>query len=422
MNILVIGSGAREHALAWKLFQSPRMPKIFAVPGNDGMRPLAEPISVDWRDAEAVARLALNAKIDLVVVGPDDALALGLVDELQKHCIPTFGPTRAAAEIEWSKVFAKELMDAERIPTAQWAAFASTRALKRYVRNAQMPLMLKLDGLARGKGVLEQKRPENVQMTLKKIETIPHLKVAARRILLEAKLEGREVSIHALCDGSNALLFEPSRDYKTLYPGGPNTGGMGGYAPAEDFCPLDMLFVQKNIIERTLETLRERGRPFVGCLYPGLMITDQGPKVLEFNARFGDPEAQLYMRLLKSDLAELMEACVAGRLAGHTLEWHRGYAVCVVLASRGYGITEEPEIGKLITGLDEAKKIPGVEIFYAGVRWGLGGFYTAGGRVMSVTAVGDTLRQARGRAYKAANLIEFDGKQVREDIADETKS
>ena len=405
MNILVVGSGAREHALAWKLSQSSRTPKIFTMP--------------DWRDVEAVAHFAINAQIDLVVIGSDDALALGLTDALQRRGIPVFGPTRAAAEIEWSKAYAKELMHEQGIPTASYTVLPDSRFVMRYFRHNKLPAVIKLDGLAHGTGVWICKTLEDVKSCLEKIRTSANFQAAATKIVIEEYLEGREVSIHAPCDGKTTLLFPPARDYKQLYPGGPNTGGMGGYVPAEDFCPFNMLFAQKKIVEPALSALRERGRPFCGLLYPGLMITDQGPKVLEYNARFGDPETQLYMRLLKSDLVELMEACVTGNLEKQKLEWHPGYVVCVVLASRGYGISETPETGKLITGLDEAKKVPGVEIFYAGVRCGSGGFYTAGGRVLSVTAIGDTLKQARERAYEAAGLIDFDGKQIRENIAGE---
>ena len=419
MNILVIGSGAREHALAWKLCQSRRMPKIFALPGNDGIRPLAERVLIDWRHVETVARFAVSKRIDLVVIGPDDALALGLTDALQRRGIPVFGPTRAAAEIEWSKTYAKELMLEQGIPTASYTVLPDSRFVLRYFRHNKLPAVIKLDGLAHGKGVWICKTLEDVKSCLEKIRTSARFQAAASKIIIEEYLEGREVSIHALCDGKTSLLFPPARDYKQLYRGGPNTGGMGGYVPAEDFCPFSMLFVQKKIVEPALAALRERDRPFCGLLYPGLMITDQGPMALEYNARFGDPEAQLYMRLLKSDLVELMEACVTGNLAQQKLEWHPGYVVCVVLASRGYGISENIETGKLITGLDEAKKVPGVKIFCAGVRRGMGSLYTAGGRVLSVTAIGDTLKQARERANEAVSLVSFDGVQRHPEIAKE---
>lgn len=417
MNILVIGGGGREHALAWKLAQSPRVKKIYVAPGNGGTREITENIPIAPTDIKSLVEFAREKKIDLAVVGPDDALALGIVDEFQNAGIPAFGPTKAAAEIEASKAFAKSFMKTHNIPTAGFGVFKEYGKAKEYLdQNEKFPIVVKASGLALGKGVVIAKTKEEADAALRSIMIDKIFGESGNEVVIEEFLKGQEISIHAISDGITFKLFPSAQDHKTIFDGdkGPNTGGIGTIAPLPWIKTDDMDTIAKNIVEPTLQGLRDIGRPFAGILYPGLMITSDGPKVLEFNARFGDPEAQSYMVLLKTDLLEIIESCIAGKLKEQNIEWRAGYAACVVLVSGGYPGTYEK--GKKISGLEEAKKIKGVEIFHAGTTYENGSYYTAGGRVLDVTARGETLQGALDSVYEAISKIHFDGMHYRKDI------
>ncbi len=416
MNILVIGGGGREHALAWKLSQSPLVKKIYVAPGNGGTQELAENIPIAPTDFKTLLEFAREKKIDLAVVGPDDALALGIADEFQNAGIPVFGPTKAAAEIEASKAFAKSFMKANKIPTADFMVFKEYGKAKEYLQNAKFPLVVKASGLALGKGVIIAKTKEEAETALQNIMVDKIFGESGSEVVIEEFLQGKEISIHAISDGATFQMFPPAQDHKQIFDGdkGPNTGGMGTIAPLPWITTDDMNAISKSIVEPTLQGLRDAGRPFAGILYPGLMLTNDGPKVLEFNARFGDPETQVYMVLLKTDLLQIIESCIAHKLNEQKIEWHPGYAVCVVLASGGYPGAYEK--GKKITGLEEAKKIKGVELFHAGTVYENGAYYTSGGRVLGVTARSETLKGALDLAYEAVSKIYFDGMHYRKDI------
>ncbi|MBI4086027.1 MAG: phosphoribosylamine--glycine ligase [Candidatus Liptonbacteria bacterium] len=416
-NVLIIGGGGREHALAWKLAQSPRVKKIYVAPGNGGVREIAENIPIISTDIKALVEFAREKKIGLAVVGPDDALALGIVDEFKNAGIPVFGPTKAAAEIEASKAFAKSFMKTHAIPTAGFEVFKEYEKAKEYLeRSEKFPLVVKASGLALGKGVVIAKTKEEADAALRSIMLDKIFGESGNEVVIEEFLQGKEISIHAVSDGATFQMFPAAQDHKRVFDGdkGPNTGGMGTIAPLPWMTTNDMNTIAESIVEPTLRGLRDAGRPFGGILYPGLMMTNDGPKVLEFNARFGDPETQTYMVLLKTDLVEIIESCVAGKLKEQKIEWHSGYAACVVLASGGY--PGKYEKGKKITGLEEAKKIKGVELFHAGTVYENGEYYTAGGRVLGVTARAETLRGALNLAYEAAAKIRFNGMHYRKDI------
>jgi len=414
-NVLIIGSGGREHALAWKLAQSPRIGKLYIAPGNGGTRQIAENVAIDATDIEGFVQFAEKNEIGLTVVGPDDPLALGVVDTSQARGLRIFGPTRAAAEIESSKAFAKNLMSEAGIPTATFKIFSEHDKALAYVRERGAPIVVKASGLALGKGVYVCKTLAQAETALSEIMLDHVHKNAGDEVVVEEFLDGQEISIHAFCDGKTFVLLPPAQDHKPIRDGdeGKNTGGMGTIAPVS-WVNADMLqtFGQQ-IVRPTLEMLAKRGRRFTGLLYPGLKMTSDGPKVLEFNARFGDPETQSYMRLLKTDLLDILEACVDGTLANLAIEWHSGFAACVVIASGGY--PDEYKKGVPICGVARAERVPDVVVFHAGTSFDRE-LKTSGGRVLGVTAIGDTLRDALDRAYEAAKLIEFESKQYRSDI------
>lgn len=414
-NFLIIGSGGREHALAWKLSQSSRIGKLFVAPGNGGTRQVAENVGIGATDIDGLVQFATSNEIGLTVVGPDDPLALGVVDAFRARGLRIFGPTRAAAEIESSKAFAKNLMSEAGIPTATFQIFSEYDKALAYVRERGAPIVVKASGLALGKGVYVCKTLAQAEAALAEIMLDNVHKDAGKEVVVEEFLNGQEVSIHAFCDGKTHVLLPPAQDHKPIRDNdeGKNTGGMGTIAPVSWVSATALRDIDERIVRPTLRALAERGRQFSGLIYPGLKMTTSGPKVLEFNARFGDPETQSYMRLLKTDLLDILEACVDGTLAELAIEWHSGFAACIVIASGGY--PDEYKKGLPLRGVADAERVPDVVVFHAGTIFD-GELKTSGGRVLGVTAIGDTLRDALDRAYEAAKLIEFEGKQYRSDI------
>ena len=417
MNILVIGSGGREHALVWKLSQSPLATKIYAVPGNPGIAELAECVAgVDINDNAAVVALAKEKAIDLVVVGPEVPLTNGVVDALTEAGIKAFGPSGKAAEIEGSKVFSKMVMKRYGIPTAAYEVFNDAGRAHVYIRQMRRKLVIKADGLAAGKGVIIA---EDVDQGIAAIDTIMKEKAfgaAGGRVVIEEFMEGEEASVLAFTDGKTIKAMVASQDHKCIFDGdkGPNTGGMGTYAPAPVITPEIMAVVQEKILEPTIAAMEKEGRPYKGCLYAGLMITAKGPKVVEFNARFGDPETQVVLPLLDSDLVEVMLACIDGRLAEQEINWKKnGAAVCVVMASGGYPGSYEK--GKEITGLKEAAA--DAVVFHAGTAEKDGKVVTSGGRVLGVVGQAEGIKAAVDKAYAGVEKISFDGVYFRHDIA-----
>jgi phosphoribosylamine--glycine ligase len=417
MKILVIGSGGREHALAWKLEQSPGVERIFCTPGNAGTAEIAENVAIPATDLPALARFAKENNVDLTVVGPDDPLAAGIVDLFVAEKLRVFGPTRSAARIESSKIFAKELMRAQKIPTAKASTFSNSDEALRYCEQLQFPVVIKADGLALGKGVIVAPDAATARSTINSMMNEGRFGDAGRRIVIEEFLRGSECSLHALVDGKDYRLLESARDHKRVFDGdrGPNTGGMGAFSPANNWNrQLEDQF-DKKIMQPLLRGLREEGIIFRGLLYPGLMITETGAHVVEFNCRFGDPETQAILPRLRSDLLPLLEATIDGKIDNYTIEWDERAAVTVVLASGGY--PSKYETGKPISGLNEAAKLQDVHVFHAGTRRANGGVVTAGGRVLAVTALGSTIAGARTRAYEAVSAIHFDACHYRRDIA-----
>ena len=415
-SVLVVGSGAREHALVWALSQSPSVSELWAAPGNPGIASLARTVDLAVTDVEGIADWAAARRVGLVVVGPEAPLALGLADLLEARGIAVFGPSRAEAELEWSKAFAKEFMRRHGIPTAPFGVFTESAAALAFARTADYPLVIKADGLAAGKGVLICADAAEAEAAIAALLLDRAFGAAGERIVIESFLEGEELSVIALVDGERIAVLPPARDYKRLGDGncGPNTGGMGTYAPVPDLDPDLLRTVRETILEPTVAGLRAEGRPYRGALYAGLMLTRGGPMALEFNCRFGDPETQVILPLLDGDLAALLRACAEGTLDSGSIATRPGNAVCVVLAAAGY--PERPRGGDPITGIETARQ-DGVLVFHAGTALREGQLLTHGGRVLSVVGTGETLPQAAERAYAAADAIDFPGKQMRRDIA-----
>jgi phosphoribosylamine---glycine ligase len=414
-KILIVGGGGREHALAWKIAQSPKLGRLYIAPGNGGTREIAENIPIQATDIDGLLAFAEKNAIDLTVVGPDDPLALGIVDAFQARGFKVFGPTKAAAQIEVSKAFAKRLMDSCRIPTASFEVFSRYEETREYVQTHSLPIVIKASGLALGKGAYVCQTLDEAENALREIMVDRVHKDAGNEVVIEEFLAGQEISIHVFSDGKDFVLFPAAQDHKPVLEGdrGKNTGGMGTIAPVPWVNAEVMQVAKERIVLPTLQALTEEGHPFMGLLYPGLKITTAGPKVLEFNARFGDPETQSYMRLLKSDLLDILEACADGKLPEVPVEWHAGYACCIVLASGGYPDTYLK--GFPIRGIDDAQKLPGVVIFHAGTNF-TNQLLTSGGRVLGVTAVGRTLREALDAAYEAISYIHFESMYFRRDI------
>lgn len=416
MKVLVVGGGGREHALAWKLRQSPRVREVHAAPGNAGIAALATCHPIAATDLEGQVRLARDLGVDLVVVGPDDPLALGLVDRLQAAGIRAFGPTAGAARLEASKSYAKAVMARAGVPTAAAAVFDDFEAARAYVRERGGDVVVKADGLALGKGVTVCTSVEEAEAALHRAMVERAFGEAGSRVVVEERLEGEECSVLALTDGENFLALPAIQDHKRVGDGdsGPNTGGMGTYTPVRSYTAEVAREVAERVIAPTLAALGEEGQPFRGCLFVGLMLTATGPRVLEFNARFGDPEAQVALPMLDMDLAEVaLAATEPGGLAGARLRWRPGAAACVVMASAGYPGPYEK--GKPIEGLDEAERL-GTLVFHAGTARQDGRLVTAGGRVLGVVGQGPDLRTAVDRAYAGVAAIRFEGAHFRRDI------
>jgi len=413
MDILIIGSGGREHALAWKLRQSSLIKNIFVAPGNAGTSGIAQ--NVDISGTEEILDWLKKKHIDLVVVGPDDYLADGIVDELEKQGVPVFGPTKMAAEIEWSKAFAKRFMEEEGIPTAAYEVFDDIEKAKSYLKTRDFPIVIKASGLAMGKGVIIANSLKEAEAAISGIMGDKVFGKAGNQIIIEEYLQGREISVHAFCDGENMIMFPPSQDHKRIFDNdkGPNTGGMGTIVPVPWVTDEQMKTIKEEIVIPTIMALKKRGRPFKGVLFPGIMITPNGPKVIEFNARFGDPETQSYMRILETDLIEILLACVKGNLKTQKVLWSSQSACCIVCASGGY--PGEYKKGKVIYGLDTILG-KDIVIFQAGTIINKVKITTNGGRVLGVTAIGNSLQESLEKAYKALETISFEGMQYRKDI------
>ena len=417
MKILVIGSGGREHALAWKLKQSPYAERIFCTPGNAGTAEIAENVAIPTNDIASLVRFAKENRIDLTVVGPDDPLAAGIVDLFSEEGLRIFGPTKAAARLESSKIFAKKLMHEQGIPTAQAGTFERSDDALRCCDQLQFPVVIKADGLALGKGVIIASDPAAARLAIDEMMNQGRFGEAGRRVVVEEFLRGTECSLHAIVDGATYRLLQTARDHKRALEGdaGPNTGGMGAFSPADNWTAELEDLVHKKIMRPLLDCLYKKNITFHGLLYPGLMIGADGARVLEFNCRFGDPETQAILPRMRSDLLPLLEASIEGKIDACTIEWDSRPAVTVVLASGGY--PGKYETGRVISGLGEVAKIDAVQIFHAGTKHVNDEIMTAGGRVLAVTALGSTIEAARARAYEAVSLIDFADCHYRRDIA-----
>jgi phosphoribosylamine--glycine ligase len=416
MKILVVGSGGREHALVWKLHASPLVKKVYAAPGNAGISELAECVEIASEDLVGLADFAGKKSIDLTVVGPELPLTLGIVDQFEKRNLRIFGPTKMAAAIEGSKAFAKEFMKKYHIPTASFKIFEKPEEAVNFVKSSDMPLVIKADGLAAGKGAFIIEDVDSGISAVQKIMVERIFKDAGNRVVVEDFLEGEEATILAFTDGKTILPMPSSQDHKKIYDGdrGPNTGGMGAYAPAPIVDDRMMKRIYDEILEPTILGLEREGRFFKGILYAGLVLTARGPKVMEFNCRFGDPENQVILPLLKSDLVEILMSIAEGDLSLEEVEWTGDFAVCVILASAGY--PGKYEKGTEISGLAQAEHTRDVLIFHAGTKIEGKKIVTNGGRVLGVTALGRDPEEAISKAYTAVERISFDGAQFRRDI------
>jgi len=417
VRILVIGNGGREHALAWKLRQSSEAERIFCAPGNAGTAEIAENVAIPVGDLDALLRFARENRVDLTVVGPDDPLAAGIVDLFATEGLRAFGPTKSAARLEASKIFAKELMRAQKIPTAEARTFADSGEALDYCERVKFPVVIKADGLALGKGVIIAPDAAKAKSTIDEMMNRGRFGEAGRRIVIEEFLCGTECSLHALVDGSSYRLLESARDHKRALDGdqGPNTGGMGAFSPANNWNKKLQSQFEAEMMQPLLRGLLQEGVTFRGLLYPGLIVTNQGARVLEFNCRFGDPETQVLLPRMKSDLLPLLQATIDGNLSKCAIEWDTRVAVTTVLASGGY--PGKYETGKAISGLDDAAKLEDVQVFHAGTKRANSEVRTAGGRVLAVTALGSTLEAARTRSYEAVSCIHFENCHYRHDIA-----
>jgi phosphoribosylamine--glycine ligase len=416
MKILVVGGGGREHALVWKIAQSPNVSKIYCAPGNAGISEHAAIVPVKANDLNSLLEFALKEKIDLTVVGPEDPLTQGIVDLFESKGLFIFGANRKAAEIERSKAFAKETMKKYHIPTAFYEVFDNRNETVKYIRKLGAPIVVKADGLAAGKGVIVCKTVEEAIQSVDKIMVEKIFGEAGNRVVIEEYLVGEEASYIAFTDGKAILPMASSQDHKPIFDGdqGPNTGGMGAYSPA----PVVTDEVHEKIIEKILRPIiygmGEEGRPYKGVLYAGLMIHDGHPKALEFNARFGDPETQPVLMRMKGDIVPILEACMKGTLSQHRIEWDNRPSVCVVMASKGY--PGDYEKGKMIGGLKEVSQMEGVFVFHAGTALKNGQMITNGGRVLGVTGLGEDIPRAIERTYQAVKKISWDGVHYRTDI------
>ncbi|MFH1662998.1 MAG: phosphoribosylamine--glycine ligase [Chloroflexota bacterium] len=416
MKILVVGGGAREHTIVWKLSRSPKVKEIFVAPGNAGTARLAHNLDISPTDIQTLVNTAIENKIDLTVVGPEAPLAEGIVDEFQARGLQIFGPTKATAQIEASKVFAKELMQKYNIPCAESASFSSYTEARKYLEKQTPPIVIKADGLAAGKGVIVAETMEQAQQALTSIMQDRAFGSAGDRVLIEEKLNGKEMSVFSFADASTSMPSMPACDYKPVFDGnrGPNTGGMGSYSPPQFLAPELFKTINDTIMQPTVRAMQNEGVPYQGVLYGGLMITDAGPKVMEFNARFGDPETQVVLPRLKTDLLDIMLAVINNNLNRIDIEWSDNACVGVVMASGGYPGSYNK--GLPISGLDELDD--DILVFHAGTKLDSAGrVVTNGGRVLTVVATADTIAHAREKVYNNISRIQFEGCHYRRDIA-----
>lgn len=416
MRILIVGSGGREHAIAWKCAQSKRVDKIFCAPGNAGIGQIAECVPITAMEFDKLAAFAKEQKIDLTIIGMDDPLVGGIVDAFEAAGLRVFGPRKNAAILEGSKAFSKDLMKKYNIPTAGYETFNSPEAALEYLKTAEYPTVLKADGLALGKGVLICNTREEAEAGVKTLMLDKQFGSAGDRIVIEEFMTGREVSVLSFVDGHTIKIMTSAQDHKRAKDGdkGLNTGGMGTFSPSPFYTAEVDEFCKKYIYQATVDAMKAEGREFKGIIFFGLMLTPKGPRVLEYNARFGDPETQVVLPRMKNDIIDVFEACIDGTLDKVELEFEDNAAVCVVLASDGY--PEKYEKGKLITGLETFDNNPGYYCFHAGTKRTDEGFVTNGGRVLGITATGSDLKTARANAYKATEWVSFENKYMRHDI------
>lgn len=416
MKVLIVGGGGREHAIAWKCSQSKRVTELYAAPGNAGIAQLATCVDISVMDAEKLVAFAKEKEIDLAIVGPDDPLVAGVADAFMDAGIRVFGPRANAAIIEGSKAFSKDLMKKYGIPSAAYETFDNADAALAYLETAKMPIVLKADGLALGKGVLICNTLEEAKEGVKTLMLDKQFGSAGDKIVIEEFMTGREVSVLCFCDGTHIKPMASAQDHKRAKDGdqGLNTGGMGTFSPSPFYTDDVDKFCKEHVYQKTMDAMKAEGRDFTGILFCGLMLTPDGPRVLEYNARFGDPEAQVVLPRMKNDIIDVMEACIDGKLDEVELEFDEQAAVCVVLASDGY--PERYDKGFVIDGLDTFKDKEGYYVFHAGTKQTDKGIVTNGGRVLGVTAKGKTLVEARANAYKATEWIQFENKYMRHDI------
>ncbi|WP_298703899.1 phosphoribosylamine--glycine ligase [uncultured Veillonella sp.] len=415
MKVCVIGSGGREHALAWRLKESPSVETVYALPGSKAMEEVAMCEPIDWQDSDAVVEYCKNHAVDLVVIGPEAPLVAGLSDVLRAAGIPVFGPSKGAAQLEGSKVFAKDLMKKYNIPTAAYGVFAEVAPAKAFVDEVGAPIVVKADGLAAGKGVVVAMTKEEAYAAIDDMLAGNRFGDAGHTVVIEEFMAGEEASLLAFADGNTVVPMISSQDHKRIFDGdkGPNTGGMGTYAPAPVMTEALLEEAKQRILDPMIEAMKQEGLPYIGCLYAGLMITEDGPKVVEFNARFGDPETQVVLPLFDGDLGQVMLACAKGELNPSDVVWRKGHAACVILASKGYPETSHK--GDVITG-DVVSHDATSVVFHSGTAYQNGHFETAGGRVLGVVGLGSSLQEALDTAYTRVQTIQFDGCQYRTDI------
>lgn len=416
MKVLIVGSGGREHTIAWAAAKSPKVEKIYCAPGNAGIGQIAECVPIGAMEFDKMVAFAKEKEIDFTIIGMDDPLVGGIVDVFEAEGLRVFGPRKNAAIIEGSKAFSKDLMKKYNIPTAAYETFTTPEDAMKYLQTAKMPIVLKADGLALGKGVLICQTREEALEGVKTLMLDKQFGSAGDTIVIEEFMTGREVSVLAFCDGKTVKCMTSAQDHKRAKDGdqGLNTGGMGTFSPSPFYTEEVKTFCEKYVYQPTIDAMAAEGRPFTGVLFTGLMLTEEGPKVLEYNARFGDPETQVVLPRMKNDMIEVMEACVDGRLDEIELEFEENAAVCVVLASDGY--PEAYEKGKVITGFEHFAGKDGYYVFHAGTKESEEGIVTNGGRVLGVTAKGATLKEARANAYEATKWIDFENKYMRNDI------
>lgn len=416
MKVLIVGSGGREHAIAWSVAQSKRVDKIYCAPGNGGISQYAECVPIGAMEFEKLANFAKEKEIDLTIIGMDDPLVGGIVDVFEERGLRVFGPRKNAAIIEGSKSFSKDLMKKYHIPTCHYEVFHSPEEALLYLETASFPIVLKADGLALGKGVLICNTLEEAETGITTLMLDKQFGSAGETVVIEDFMTGREVSVLCYCDGTHIKPMTSAQDHKRAKDGdqGLNTGGMGTFSPSPFYTPEIQKICEEQIFKPTMDAMKAEGRDFVGILFVGLMLTEDGPKVLEYNARFGDPEAQVVLPRMKNDIIDVMEACIDGKLSEIDLQFEDNAAVCVVLASDGY--PEKYDKNKKITGLEKFENKDGYYVFHAGTKKTDEGIFTNGGRVLGVTAKGATLKEARKNAYQATEWVSFENKYMRSDI------